>query len=93
MPEIEDIRRDVKALADQYAIKHISLFGSYAEGKQTKASDIDLLVEFLDPAVSLLTISSLKLDLEERLGIPVDVLHAPLPKDAMIFPTKLVSLL
>lgn len=92
MPGIEDIRQGVAALAGQYPIKRVNLFGSYAEGRQTETSDIDLLVEFHDPMISLLTLSSLKLDLEEQLGVPVDVLHAPLPQDAMIIPAKMVSL-
>lgn len=92
MPRIEDIRQSVAALVGQYPIKRVSLFGSYAEERQTEASDIDLLVEFQDAAVSLLTISALKLDLEERLGVSVDILHAPPPHDAMIIPAKAVPL-
>lgn len=92
MPKIDDIRQGVAALAERYTIKRVSLFGSYAEGKQTETSDIDLLVEFHDAAVSLLTISALKLDLEAQLGIPVDVIHAPLPQDAMITPAKVIPL-
>lgn len=92
MPRIEDIRRSIAALAGQYSFKRVSLFGSYAEGRQTEASDVDLLVEFRDAAVSLFVLSALKLDLEEQLGVPVDVLHAPLPQDALITPAMLVSL-
>ena len=85
MPRIEDIRQGVATIAGQYPIKRVSLFGSYAEGRQTEASDVDLLVEFQDAAVSLFT-------LEEQLGVSVDVLHAPLPHDAMIIPSKVVPL-
>ena len=92
MPRIEDIRQGVATIAGQYPIKRVSLFGSYAEGRQTESSDVDLLVEFQDAAVSLFTLSALKLDLEEQLGVSVDVLHAPLPHDAMIIPSKVVPL-
>ena len=40
----------------------------------------------------LIIAGALKLDLEEQLGVSVDVLHAPLPHDAMIIPSKVVPL-
>jgi predicted nucleotidyltransferase len=92
VPGLEDIRCGILAVAPRYSIKKVSLFGSYAEGRQTAASDIDLLVEFREPAVSLLTLAALQQDLEAQLGVAVDVLHAPLPQEAMIHPGKVVPL-
>ncbi len=60
------------------------MFGSYADGTCTEDSDLDLLVEFKKPYVSLFTLSELKSRLEELFGKPVDVLHAPLPDSATI---------
>ena len=62
----------------------VEYFGSYAEGQATEESDLDLLVEFDTPAVSILTIIKLKHYLEEELGNPVDLIHKPLPEGAII---------
>jgi predicted nucleotidyltransferase len=86
----EEIRSAVIKIAGLHSIKKASYFGSYADGKATGNSDLDLLVEFDKPRVSLFLLSAIKLDLEEQLKIPVDVIHAPLPKDALIEPQKVV---
>jgi len=36
-------------LASEYGVKRIGLFGSYAKGTPTEASDIDIVVEFERP--------------------------------------------
>lgn len=36
-------------LESEYGIKKIGLFGSYASGKQTENSDIDIFAEFKKP--------------------------------------------
>lgn len=41
---IEDIRRKCAKVFEQYEVKFCYLFGSYAKGKETPQSDIDLLV-------------------------------------------------
>lgn len=84
MLDLPTIAESVSEAARDYPIKRIDLFGSYACNNQTAASDVDLLVEFTSLAVSLLTLSSLRMHLEEKLGVPVDLLHAPLPKDSFI---------
>jgi predicted nucleotidyltransferase len=68
----------------EYPLTKVSYFGSYANGKATDKSDLDLLVEFDKPTVSILTVIGLKNYLEEELNISVDVIHAPLPKGAII---------
>ena len=74
----------VKKAADVFPLSKASYFGSYAEEKATHNSDLDLLVEFEEPAVSVLTIIRLKHYLEEELAKSVDVIHAPLPETAII---------
>ena len=49
-----------------------------------KKSDVDLIVEFAQPRVSLLTISELKLRMEELLGTDVDIVHGPLTEDSLL---------
>lgn len=92
MLTIKKISEIVSGIAQEYDIKKITLFGSYADGKNTLQSDIDLLVEFNGENVSLLTLSSLKYRLEELFGINVDIIHAPLDKDAMIVLQRTVEI-
>lgn len=56
----------------RYGVKRVGLFGSYASGRQTKASDIDLLLEFERPSFdNFMNVSNY---LERLLGRKVDVL-------------------
>ncbi len=41
---IEDIRRKCTKVLEQYNVEFCYLFGSYAKGKETASSDVDLLV-------------------------------------------------
>lgn len=93
MPTEETIRNVVHDLKSTYALRTVSIFGSYAEGRATANSDLDLLVEFDHPTVSLIKLNALKYDLEDALGLPVDVIHAPLPANSMIQPGKVVRVL
>lgn len=93
MPTEEKIKNIVHELKDVYALRQVSIFGSYADGRATEESDLDLLVEFEHPSVSLIKLNSLKYDLEDALGLPVDVIHAPLPDGSMIRPEKVVRVL
>lgn len=59
-------------LAEVYGVKRIGLFGSYAKGTYTEASDIDIIVEFETPlGFEFMDFADY---LEELLGKPVDVL-------------------
>lgn len=84
MLALSDIADGVGEVAKRYSVRKIDLFGSYAEGRQTEKSDLDLLVEFTSAAVSLLTLSLLRQQLEDKLGIPVDLVHAPLPEGSFL---------
>ena len=80
----EEICNAVSKLANTFSLTKVSYFGSYAEGKATGKSDLDMLVEFVRPNVSVWTIAGLKSSLEAELRVPVDVIHAPLPEGAII---------
>ena len=41
---VEDIKRKCSKVLEQYDVKFCYLFGSYAKGKETPASDVDLLI-------------------------------------------------
>ncbi|MCL1865974.1 MAG: nucleotidyltransferase domain-containing protein [Oscillospiraceae bacterium] len=80
----EEISKAVASVAEVFPLKQASYFGSYADGRQTESSDLDLLLEFHNSAVSLFTLSAIKSDLESLLRIPVDVIHSPVPKDSFL---------
>lgn len=84
MLSIQDITESVAIAAKEYPIKRAELFGSYANGSNTPDSDVDLLVEFATPRVSLLTLNKVKYRLEELLHTDVDIVHGPLSDRSMI---------
>lgn len=84
MLTIEQISGGVSRAAREYPIKKAELFGSYANGNSREDSDVDLLMEFHTPRVSLLTLNSLKYRLEELLKTEVDVIHGPLEADSLL---------
>lgn len=91
MTSVNEIRAAIKDTAFKYPVKNVFLFGSYADGTATDSSDIDLVVEFTNPNVSLFLIMDMKFDLEERLHKPVDLIHGPLEPNAMIKPERMVD--
>ena len=46
---INKLQRIKPELQKEYAVKTIGLFGSFADGSYTDASDVDILVEFERP--------------------------------------------
>lgn len=84
MVNIEEIKNSISVVGTEFPIKKVELFGSFANGTATQSSDVDFLIEFIEESVSLLTLSGLKLRLEELLQTPVDVVHAPLSSDSII---------
>ena len=51
------------------------VFGSVLRGTDTEKSDLDLLVD-LSPGATLIDLGAIQDELQEALGIPVDVLTA-----------------
>ncbi len=69
---------------NQRGVKNIAVFGSVARGTASYKSDVDILVEFSTP-VGVFEFVRLKMQLEEWLGCPVDLvtpdaLHPALSK-------------
>jgi predicted nucleotidyltransferase len=75
MKTLEDIfaifRTQEEELA-QRGVKNLAIFGSFARGEETSASDVDILVVFNRP-VGLFEFVRLKMLLEEWLGRQVDL--------------------
>lgn len=68
---IEVLKKEVITIVNDYPIKRIALFGSRASGMDYEDSDVDLITEFSLP-ISLLTLSMIKLKLEDILKVSVD---------------------
>lgn len=71
---INVLRREIPYLKENYGVKKIAVFGSAVKGKYTKASDIDIVVEFIRPIG--LRFMDLAEYLEKRLGRKTDILTA-----------------
>lgn len=69
---VEEIKEIVAALAAQYGADRIYLFGSYARGDADTDCDIDLRID--KGAIRGLQLGGLAADLEDALGIPVDLI-------------------
>jgi uncharacterized protein len=65
-------RTEILRVARRRRARRIAVFGSVARGEAQHGSDVDLLVDF-EPGASLLDQVGLFQDLEELLGVGVDV--------------------
>lgn len=78
---IENHRRAIRDVARRNRAANPRVFGSAGNGTDEEGSDLDLLVDAL-PGATLFDLGALKDELEELLGIEVDVLTpAELPRN------------
>lgn len=89
--DIETMKKIIYPIAIAYPIKKITLFGSRANNTNRPDSDVDLIIEFSKP-ISLLTLSKIRIQLEELLGLDVDVVHGPLKSSDLLEVNKEVDL-
>lgn len=66
------IRDDVRRIAAVHGAGNVRVFGSVGRGEQDGSSDLDLLVDMAEGR-SLFDLIALSNDLEESLGVNVDV--------------------
>lgn len=69
---VAQLRDIVAPLAESYGAQRVYLFGSYARGDMTPKSDIDLRID--KGRIRGLALAGLLVDLEDALGLPVDLL-------------------
>ena len=68
--------KNIKHVARRWKIKELAVFGSALRDEFSSRSDIDLLVVFEDDAhFSLFDLVDLKVELEQLLGRPVDIVE------------------
>ncbi|MHA1648906.1 MAG: nucleotidyltransferase family protein [Candidatus Helarchaeota archaeon] len=70
---MDDIIKKLKELLKKYGVKKIEIFGSYARGEPKSDSDLDIIVEF-EKRKSLLELVGIEQELEDALGMKVDLL-------------------
>jgi hypothetical protein len=66
------LARHKRELRQKFKVKNIGVFGSFVRGGQRKTSDVDVLVEFMEP-VGLFEFLTLEDYLSELLGVKVDL--------------------
>ena len=74
---IDVIQEKVLGIISDYPIKKVILFGSRADGTNREDSDVDLIMEFFTP-ITLLMLSQIRYQLEDILGLKVDVIRGPI---------------
>ena len=73
---LEKHRLEVLEIMKRYPrLSNLRIVGSVARGEDTEESDIDFLVD-LAPDAGLFDLGGLHEDLEELLGVPVDVISS-----------------
>ncbi len=77
------LRAHLPELRQRYGIRSLGVFGSYVRGEQRRRSDLDLLVEFDDRALSLFDFVEIENYLSELLGVKVDLVEKSTLKPAI----------
>ena len=73
--KLEDIKNAVEPACRDFDVERLDVFGSVARGTSTQASDLDLLVEFREPARDpAKRFFGLLHRIEDTLGCEVDLL-------------------
>jgi predicted nucleotidyltransferase len=70
---LRENRELIRSIALLHRTENLRVFGSVLSGEDTETSDLDLLVDPL-PGATLLDLGAIQIELEESLGISVDVL-------------------
>ncbi|MGN6487533.1 MAG: nucleotidyltransferase family protein [Devosia sp.] len=68
----EQNRELIREVASRYRVANPRVFGSVLHGDDKDGSDIDIVVDTI-PGTSLFDLTGLQAELEEALGVPVDV--------------------
>jgi predicted nucleotidyltransferase len=81
MNNLEYIKSQIKPILKKYGIKKAGIFGSSARGESV-VNDLDLLVK-IDKKISLLEFIGIQQELEDELGMKVDLVEYEAIKPAL----------
>lgn len=70
--DIGQIKKISEPILKQRGVEFAGVFGSYARGEATQASDLDLLIRFSEP-LSLIELIGLERELSEALGVKTEI--------------------
>lgn len=73
-----ELKNFINKISSKYNLKKVILFGSRANGTNREDSDIDLMVEYNTPTVSIFTTVGLMQEIQEKFNVPVDIIRYPL---------------
>jgi len=65
-------RAAIREPAARFRTTHPRVFGSVVRGEDREGSDLDILVDAL-PGATLFDLGGLQIELEEALGVPIDL--------------------
>jgi predicted nucleotidyltransferase len=82
MDAIETLKKNKPEITKKYPISRLGVFGSFAKGKATPESDVDVLVEFSEP-VDFFAFIDVKDFLEAILKTRVDLVTVKALKPAL----------
>jgi uncharacterized protein len=68
---VESRRNQMRSVLIEHGVREAAVFGSVSRGEDSTESDLDLLVDL--PEATYVRLGALRADLEDVLGIPVDV--------------------
>lgn len=66
-------RSAVRRVVEAHRARNARVFGSVVAGEDVDGSDLDLLID-PTPETSLMDVAAIQVELEQLLGVPVDVL-------------------
>ncbi len=69
---LETLQHQITPILKRHDVDRAGIFGSFSRGEQSEDSDLDILIQFKGEK-SLLDLAALKIELEETLGIKVDL--------------------
>ena len=81
MNNIENIKKKIRPILKKYGIKKAGIFGSLARGESV-VNDLDLLVK-IEKKISLLEFIGIQQEIEDKLGIKVDLVEYGAIKPAL----------
>jgi len=81
MNKLENIKKKIRPILKKYGIQKAGIFGSSARGESV-VNDLDLLVK-IDKRISLLEFIGIQQELEDELGMKVDLVEYDSIKPAL----------
>ena len=81
MYKLENIKKKIRPILKKYGIQKAGIFGSSARGESV-VNDLDLLVK-IDKRISLLEFIGIQQELEDELGMKVDLVEYDSIKPAL----------